>query len=46
MSKKRRSKEDFDAFLKALFGNDNLQVKYQNPDAWRVHNLKKRKKTH
>ena len=32
----RRSKEDFEAFLKSLFDNDPLKVKYQNPDAWNV----------
>jgi hypothetical protein len=42
MPKKRRSKEEFEAFLKVLFDNDSLQVKYQHPDAWRLYNLKKR----
>ena len=42
MPKKRRSKEEFEAFLKVLFDNDRLQVKYQNPDAWRLYNAKKR----
>jgi hypothetical protein len=36
MPKNRRSQEDFETFLKVLFANDPLQVKYQNPDAWRV----------
>jgi hypothetical protein len=42
MSKKRLSKEDFEVFLKSLFANDTLPFKYQNPDAWRVHKLKKK----
>jgi hypothetical protein len=42
MPKKRSSKEEFEAFLKVLFDNDSLQVKYQHPDAWRLYNPKKR----
>ena len=42
MSKKRLSKEDFEVFLKSLFDNNTLPFKYQNPDAWRVHKLKKK----
>jgi len=42
MSKKRRSKEDFEAFLKSLFDNKTIPFKYQNPDAWRVYKLKKK----
>ena len=42
MSKKRRSKEDFEAFLKSLFEHNTLPFKYQNPDAWRVYKLKKK----
>jgi hypothetical protein len=41
MPKKRSSKEEFEAFLKVLFDNDSLQVKYQHPDAWRLYNRKK-----
>ncbi len=33
MSNKRRSREEFEAYLKSLFENDNLRIKYQNPDA-------------
>jgi len=42
MLKKRRSKEDFELFLKSLFDNDTLPFKYQNPDAWRIYKLKKK----
>jgi len=42
-SKKRRSKEDFELFLKSLFANDTLKVKYQNPDAWIIYDHKKKK---
>jgi hypothetical protein len=41
-SKKRRSKEEFEVFLKSLFDNDPLTVKYQNPDAWGIYNPKKK----
>ena len=39
---KRRSKEEFQAYLHELFDNDAPKVKYQNPDAWRVYPLKKK----
>ncbi len=39
---KRRSKEEFQAYLHELFDNDGPKVKYQNPDAWRVYPLKKK----
>jgi hypothetical protein len=32
---KRRSDEDFEAFLHGLFDKNGPVVKYQNPDAWR-----------
>ena len=35
MSAQRLSKKDFQTFLRVLFDNYSLQVKYQNPDAWR-----------
>jgi len=35
MSAQRLSKKEFQVFLHALFENDSLKVKYQNPDAWR-----------
>ena len=43
VSNKRRSKEDFELFLKSLFDNDTLPFKYQNPDAWIVYKNKKKK---
>lgn len=46
ISKKKRSKEDFELFLKSFFDNDTLPFKYQNPDAWRIYKLKKKKKHH
>ena len=42
-SKKRRSKEDFEVFLKSLFAKDTLKVKYQNPNTWRINDHKKKK---
>ena len=41
-SKKRRSQEEFEMYLRSLFANDNLKVKYQNPDAWRIYDHKKK----
>lgn len=46
MLKKRRSKEDFEVFLKSLFDNNTIPFKYQNPDAWRVYKLKKKNNSH
>jgi len=43
VSEKRRSKEDFNIFLKSLFDNDPLPFKYQNPDAWIFYKPKKKK---
>ncbi len=42
MPQERRSKEDFKVYLKSLFNHDTLQVKYQNPDAWRIPEKKKK----
>jgi hypothetical protein len=36
MPEKKRSKEEFETFLKALFDRDSPKVKYQNPDVWRI----------
>ncbi|MEJ2241637.1 MAG: hypothetical protein P8Y18_05805 [Candidatus Bathyarchaeota archaeon] len=35
MSEKRRSKKDFEAYLKAVLNQKYPTVKYSNPDAWR-----------
>ena len=39
---KKRSKEDFQTFIHALFDVDGPKVKYQNPDVWRVYPFKKK----
>ncbi len=44
MSEKRRSKEEFETFLKSLFEKDSPKVKYQNPDAWRIPSQFKKKR--
>ena len=44
-TKERRSKEEFEEYLKSLFADDNLPFKYQNPDAWILYKTKKRRKT-
>ena len=36
----RRSKKEFEKYLKSLFEKDLLRVKYRNPDAWIAHNHK------
>ncbi len=35
ISVKKRSKEEFEAFLKDMLDFDYPKIKYQNPDAWR-----------
>ncbi len=34
MPEKRRSREEFEAYLKAMLNQDYPKVKYQTPDAW------------
>ena len=46
MSEKRRSKEEFETFLKTLFDKDSPKVKYQNPDGWRIPPQVKKKQDH
>ena len=36
MPQKRRSQEEFEAYLKALLNQDYPKIKYQTPDAWQV----------
>ena len=36
MSEKKRSREEFEAYLKAMLEQDYPKVKYSNPDAWRL----------
>ena len=42
VSQERRSRKDFEIYLKSLFDNDSLKVKYQNPDSWSVYSLKRK----
>ena len=35
MREKKRSREDFEAYLKAMLDQDYPKVKYSSPDAWR-----------
>jgi hypothetical protein len=44
MSEKRRSKEEFETYIKSLFNRDSPKVKYQNPDCWRIAPQVKKKK--
>ena len=41
VSQLRRSKKDFEAYLKSLFDKDPLKIKYRNPDAWYTSNSKR-----
>ena len=44
MPEKKRSREDFEAFLKALLEQDYPKVKYQSPDSWRQRAIQKKTK--
>lgn len=35
MPEKKRSREDFEAYLKVMLDQDYPKVKYSSPDAWR-----------
>ena len=37
----KRSEEEFKLYLRSLFANDPLKVKYQNPDLWLPRKKKK-----
>jgi len=37
MLSKRVSGTEFQLFIHAMFANDKLEMKYQNPTAWRGH---------
>ena len=41
MPKKKRSREEFEAYLKATLDQDYPKVKYTNPDAWYRRALRK-----
>ena len=45
MPDKKRSREEFEAYLKAMLKQDYPKVKYSNPDAWRIR-ASKEKQTH
>ena len=40
MPEKKRSREEFEAYLKAMLDQDYPKVKYQSPDAWHQRALK------
>ena len=42
VSQERRSEKDFGVYLRSLFDNDPLKIRYKNPDAWHTNNLKKK----
>ena len=42
MPEKRRSKKEFEEYLKTVLEQDYPKVKYQNPDAWRIRAIKHR----
>jgi hypothetical protein len=41
MPEKKRSREEFEAYLNAMLDQDYPKVKYQSPDAWRRRAFKK-----
>ncbi|MDG6222422.1 MAG: hypothetical protein QCH99_04085 [Candidatus Bathyarchaeota archaeon] len=41
MTSKRLSNKEFQEFLHALFSDDKLKIKYNQPDAWRKTPIKK-----
>jgi hypothetical protein len=43
MKEKKRSKEEFEAYLKFVLDQDYPKVKYQSPDAWRLKVTKKKR---
>jgi hypothetical protein len=43
MPEKKRSREDFEAYLRAMLNQDYPKVKYQSPDVWRLRAFKKSK---
>jgi len=40
MQEKKRSREEFEAYLRAMLNQDYPEVKYRRPDAWRMRALK------
>jgi hypothetical protein len=45
MPKEKRSREEFEAYLRAMLNQDYPKVKYQSPDAWRRRALRKKTRT-
>jgi len=43
MPEKKRSREDFEAYLKAMLEQEYPKVKYQRPDSWQRRALKESK---
>jgi len=41
MPEKKRSREEFEKYLKAMLNQDYPKIKYQSPDAWRRRAFKK-----
>lgn len=41
MPEKKFSREEFEAYLKAVLEQDYPKVKYQTPDGWRLRYFKK-----
>ena len=41
MPEKRRTREEFEAYLKAILNQDYPKIKYQSPDAWQARANKK-----
>jgi predicted transcriptional regulator len=40
VSQEKRSEKDFGVYLRSLFDNDPLKIKFRNPDAWHTNYLK------
>jgi hypothetical protein len=45
MPEKKRSREEFEQYLKAMLNQDYPKVKYQTPDTWRLRAFRKTKST-
>ena len=43
---KKRTREEFTAYIHELFAIDSPKVKYQNPDSWNVFLTKKKSRNH
>ncbi len=41
MPEKRRTREEFEAYLKAMLNQDYPKIKYQSPDTWQARANKK-----